>query len=175
MIQKCSNWLVLSEFLKDPLGKHYVRSISRNIGLAHTSVKKHILNLEKENLVREKNDDLFKHYVANFDNDLFRHYKKMYTVTLLYNSKLIEYLDKKISPNVIILFGSAAKGEDTKKSDIDIYIEAKENKLDLSKFEKDFEKKIDLFFYQNINKVPKNLRNNIVNGTKLQGFLEIWT
>ncbi len=46
-------------------------------------------------------------------------------------SFLLETLDKESNKiNQIILFGSVARGEDTKKSDVDLFIDANENKLE---------------------------------------------
>lgn len=45
-------------------------------------------------------------------------------------------LENNISPNSITLFGSYEKGEDTPLSDIDLFIEAKEQQVDFTTFEK---------------------------------------
>ncbi|MEK6889739.1 MAG: nucleotidyltransferase domain-containing protein [Nanoarchaeota archaeon] len=79
-------------------------------------------------------------------------------------------------PNVIILFGSASKGEDIESSDIDLYIETpKKHTFSLDKFEKILKRKIQVFNYKNINEVTNvHLANNIVNGLTLNNFLEVF-
>lgn len=173
MIQKCSVWLVFREFLNNPKKKLQIRGISKSIKLAQTSVRLHIDTLIKENLVFEKKD-IFKYYIGNFDNLKFRFYKKINTLLNIEKSKLIEHLNDKLSPDTIILFGSCAKGEDIASSDLDIYIQSEEKKINLDKYEKILNRKIQIFFAKNINKLPKELRNNILNGIKLNGYLKVF-
>ncbi|MBI2112930.1 hypothetical protein HYT52_05310 [Candidatus Woesearchaeota archaeon] len=59
------------------------------------------------------------------------------------------------------------------KSDIDIFVEAKESKLDLVKYEKKLKHTINILFEKNINDISKELRNNIINGVVLYGFVKI--
>ena len=76
-------------------------------------------------------------------------------------------------PDVIILFGSASKGEDIEGSDIDLYLQCEEKKLDLEKYEKELKRKINLFFEKNFNKLSEELKSNIINGDKLKGYLRV--
>lgn len=173
MIQKCSTWKVLKIFLENPSDKHHIREISKKIILATTSVKNHLNYLMKKKLVIEKDDDVFKYYRANFDNPSFRFYKKINNQINIHESGILEFIEQEFNPDSIILFGSYAKGEDLENSDIDIFIQAKEKEVDLSKYEKKLSKKIQLFFAENLNKLPKELANNILNGTKLDGYTRV--
>jgi len=76
-------------------------------------------------------------------------------------------------PSSIVLFGSCAKGTFTEGSDIDLFVEAKAIKLNVSKYEKILYRNINSLFEQNINDLSKELRNNIVNGIRLYGFIRI--
>jgi predicted nucleotidyltransferase len=173
MLQKNNNWKVFREFLDDPKGKHQIRRISKKINLATTSVKLHINELIEQKLVIEEKD-IFKYYEANFDNPKFRFYKKINSLDKIENSEILNYLEEKTSCETIYLFGSSAKGEDVKESDIDLYIQAPETKLNLDKYEKKLNKKIQIFFSEDIKKLPAELRNNILNGIKLRGYLKIF-
>ncbi|MFH0875135.1 MAG: nucleotidyltransferase domain-containing protein [archaeon] len=174
MIQKCSIWKVFCVFLENPTKKHHIREIGRKINLATTSVKKHVDSLIKEELILEKHDDIFKYYIGNFDNNNFRFYKKINNLLNLKKSGLIEYIEKTCSPDTIIMFGSYSKGEDIETSDIDLYVQSEKYDVELNKFEKKLNKQIQLFFYSSINDVAVNLRNNIINGTKVSGYMQIW-
>ena len=173
MLQKSSLWKVFKVFLEDPTGKHQIRKISKKINLATTSVKKHIDELIKEKLVIE-DKDIFKFYKSNFENKKFRFYKKINSLEIIENSGILDYIENKTGCETIYLFGSLAKGEDTIDSDIDFYVQATEQNLDLQKYEKKINKKIQLFFSEDINEIPKELRNNILNGIKLRGFNKIF-
>jgi len=174
MIQKCSKWRVLKVFLENPEKKQQIRGISRKISLAATSVKLHLNELIKNKLVFEKKDDIFKYYKANFDSPLFRFYKKINNLININESGLVEFLDERFSPNSVIIFGSYANGYDISRSDIDIFVQAKEMPINLKKFESKLSRKIQLFFAENINDLPKELANNILNGVKLAGYLKVF-
>ena len=77
-------------------------------------------------------------------------------------------------PEVIVLFGSAAKGEDIKTSDIDLFIQCKERKIELEKFEKKINRRISLFFAEDFSDLSGELRNNLINGIKLKGYLKVF-
>src|SRR3989339_808995 len=60
------------------------------------------------------------------------------------------------------------------ESDVDLFIESLVKKeLDLGKFEKKLNHKIDLFVESNINNLQENLFNNVVNGIKIYGSFKI--
>ena len=77
-------------------------------------------------------------------------------------------------PQVIILFGSASKGEDLKESDIDLFIQSKEVKINLKPYENKLNKKINIFFNENFNNLSEELKDNIINGTILKGYLKVF-
>jgi hypothetical protein len=51
---------------------------------------------------------------------------------------------------------------------------AKEEKIDLDKFEKILNRKINLFFSEDFSRLSKELRNNIINGVILKGYLKVF-
>jgi len=165
-------------FFVNPTKKHYLMDISRCIELAHTSVKKNLNKLLEIGLIIEstekKGDRKFPIYTANLDNRNFKKYKLIYNLSALFDSKLIEYIEEKLMPKSIVLFGSYRNGEDTENSDIDLYIGCKQEAIDISKFEKMLGRKIEFHFNDNFNSYPKELKNNIINGIGLSGFLEVY-
>ena len=92
---------------------------------------------------------------------------------------LIEYLERELHyPEYIAIFGSCAKGENDKQSDLDIFILGRVKKdLNLGKFEKILGIKVQLFMktkqeFQKLQKENKNLANSFINGIVLKGYLE---
>ena len=53
IVQKCSLWNVAQVFFAEPTKTHHIKEISRRISLAHTSVKKHVIELVREGLIEE--------------------------------------------------------------------------------------------------------------------------
>ena len=176
MLQKSSISRTAEVFFVNPTKKNYLMDISRSIGLAHTSVKKNLDKLLKLGLIidflEKKGERKFPLYKANLDNKTFKKYKIIYNISTILESKLIEFIEEKLMPKSIVLFGSYQKGEDIENSDIDIFIECKKEELDISSFEKKLKRKIELHFNNNFNSYSRELKNNIVNGMVLSGFLE---
>jgi len=166
----------LERFFISPSTEHYLLDISRNIGLAHTSVKKNLDQLIKLGLIKEevhkKGGRKFPVYKAQHESLLFRRYKSIFNLTSVFESGLVEFLEKKLTPNSIVIFGSYRRGEDVEESDIDLFIETVEEELDMSPFEKKLKRKIQLHFKKDFTLYPRELKNNIINGIVIHGFLE---
>lgn len=178
MLQKCSAWRVLEVFFNDPKpqGEGFSLSeISRQSDLAHTSVKNHLQALEENGLIitseKSAGERTYPVYSANWESEKFRHYKLIDTLYRIRESGLLETLQKKTTPDCIILFGSAARGEDLRDSDVDLYLQCGEKSLDLSTYEDSLKRNIQLHFQPDFNSYPPALRNNIVNGIVLYGYL----
>jgi predicted nucleotidyltransferase len=176
MLQKCSILNVAGVFFKEPTKEHYLMEISKKASIAHTSVKKHLLILEKLSVIQKsverKGKRKFPLYKANINNKTYRHYKRIYNLFQLEESKLTDFLKDNLMPKSIVLFGSYQKGEDLEDSDIDLFIECKEKKIELSHFKKLLNRDIQIHFKEDFAKYPHELRNNIINGIVLEGYLE---
>jgi len=178
MLEKDNIYKVLEVFFDDPLTAglgFQLREISRKINLAPKSVKSYLEELEKNSLIIKKEHRIHKYpvYYANRDDDYFKFLKRLDMLKSIKESGLLDYLNEKCMPDVIVLFGSASKGEDINGSDVDIYLQCGEKKLDLSKYEKELKRKVSLFFEKNFDKLSKELKKNIMNGDKLKGYLNI--
>lgn len=178
MLKKDNIYKVLELFFDDPLTEgigYQLREISRKIKLAPKSVKLYLEELEKESLIIKKKHRIHQYpvYYANRDDNYFKFLRRLNIIQRIKESGLLDYLDEKCMPDVIVLFGSASKGEDVKDSDIDLFLQCKEKKMDLTKFEKELNRKISLFFENDFYKLSKELKQNIINGTKLKGYLRM--
>jgi predicted nucleotidyltransferase len=176
MLQECSIFAVAGVFFSEPTKTHYLMEIAKKAGIAHTSVRKYLGQMKKEGIIKEtsekKGKRLFPIYTANTENTEYKKNKRISNLLRLEKSGLIDYLKSKLMPKSIVLFGSYTRGEDIEESDIDLFIECKKKELDLSKFEKYLNRKIELHFKEKINKYPPELKNNIINGIVLHGYLE---
>ncbi len=178
MLQKSSLWLVAQVFFNEPIKKHYLKDISRNINLAHTSVKKHLETLKKEEIIIETTEirgkRQFPLFQANFQNKKYQENKQIHNLIAIKESRLIDFLKDNLMPKNVILFGSYARGEDVEDSDIDLFIETKRKTMNLSKFEKILNRKIQLHFNEEFKNYSNELKNNIINGIILQGYLKVF-
>lgn len=176
MLQKSSMFRTAEVFFLNPSKEYYLMDISRTIGLAHTSVKKNLDKLVKQGLITEsiekKGNRKFPLYKANADNKLFKMHKIIYNINSILESNLIEFIEEKLMPKSIVLFGSYARGEDNENSDVDLFVECRKEELNLKNFEKKLNRKIELHFNDKFASYPSELKNNIINGIVLSGFLE---
>ena len=93
---------------------------------------------------------------------------------LVYETGLADFLRVNFAGGTIVLFGSYSLGEDTVTSDIDMAVIGRKSKrVDLEKFEKMLERKININFFPSFNEVHKNLRENLFNGIILLGGVEL--
>lgn len=178
MLQKYNRWRVLKVFFDNPLLESglQLREISRAANIAPTSVKQYLKELAKDGLITEEKHRIHKYpvYLANRESESFRFFKKIDMQTSIRASGLLEYLENTCMPDVILLFGSASRGEDTKDSDVDIFLQCKDRKLDLQQFEKKVNRKISVFFSEDFGKLSGELKNNIINGVILKGYLKVF-
>lgn len=172
-IFKNNTYKILELFIEFPTKDFSVRGIARHLKFSHATVLKYIDNLKKLDFIKKKEETLYPTYFANTQNQKYKFHKKNHLVSKLMGSGIVEYIQKETLPSSIILFGSGAKATFTEKSDIDIFIESKELKINLAKYEKKLNRKVNLLFESNLNNLSKELRNNIINGIILYGFIRI--
>ena len=176
MLQKSSIDKTAEFFFLNPSREYYLTDISKNIKLAHTSVKKNLDKLVKLKIItksiEQRGKRKFPFYKANLESKDFKKYKISYNISSLINSKIINLIEEKLMPKSIVLFGSYLRGEDIEGSDIDIFVECKKEELDLKSFKKVLKRDIELHFKKDFSLYPDELKNNIINGMVLNGFLE---
>ena len=134
-IFKNNKYRILELFIVFPTKDFSVRGIARHLKLSHATVLKYINDLEKLEFIKKKEETLYPVYFANTQNQKYKFYKKNYLISKLMDSGIVEHIQKECLPSSIILFGSGAKATFTEKSDIDIFVEAKESKLNLAKYD----------------------------------------
>ena len=113
-------------------------------------------------------------YQALRDNENFKIYKRLSILFELHESSLVDFLWDNLNPDAIILYGPCALGEDTEKSDIDLFIQAPEKNLNLKKYEKFLGKEINIFYEFKFSKLSNELKNNILNGIVLKGYIKVF-
>jgi len=152
------------------------RRIAKLLRVSPTAVSKSIKELEKEELILIEKDKLMNlnSITLNTDNPETIALKRIENLKLIYESKIVNFLEEKFPGTTIILFGSYSRGEDTNRSDIDIaIIGSKAKELNLTTYDKKLERTITIHNYENINKLNKELKSNILNGIVISGAVEL--
>ena len=157
---------ILELFYEYPVKSFTVREIANKTKIPKSTVQNHLKELKKLGLVTRDN--------KASNNELFRIKKVNHYIEKLYKSGLITRLKNVFKPSCITLFGSFRKGDSVDSSDIDLFIETTRKEIpNLIEFERRLGHKIQLFIKADINKLPKRLLNNVVNGIKLEGYFKV--
>lgn len=170
MLENYNRYKLLKIFLDNPTENFRLRELARLSKISPPSVMDYLEEFEKEGLIKKYKRRNIPFYQAIRENEKFVLYKKLSILYELNVSGLVGFLWDKLFPEAIILYGSYAKGESIENSDIDIFIIGKEKEIDLENFEKKLGKKIHLFFESNPKNIPKELKNNLINGIILKGY-----
>lgn len=165
--------MIMEVFYNLPNKNFYLRELAKTIGLPKTTLERYLKILWKKNLIKKEKKGLFYTYKAETTNFFYKFYKKNKLIEEIYKSGLVVFLEEQCYPEASILFGSGAKGEYTKESDLDIFLLAKEKKFDLKKYERKLKRKINLLFKENYSGLSNELFNNIINGYKLSGYIKL--
>ena len=165
---------VMEYFFKNPTQKLRVRQIEREAKVPLPSAIRYAKELEQESILKPTEIGGIKLYSADLSSRKYKAKKQLFNLERIYSSGLIEYLIDKYDNPSIIVFGSFSKGEDTEKSDVDIYIETPHRKVVVpSTFEKRIGLPLQLFVHKGLDEIDNiNLKNNIVNGIVLNCFVE---
>jgi len=113
---------ILSFLIQNVDKEYYDREISKLAGVSRAGTNIALRTLAQKNLISRKKQGRMFFYKAISEDVFIRQFKILQNITKLI--PLVEKL-KKISSK-IVLFGSSAKGENTKESDIDIFILTRE-------------------------------------------------
>ncbi len=172
---------LLEIFLEEPEKEFYIRELSRKLKKSPTTISKYLKELEKEGILKSK--EKFNHllFKANIEKEEFRQLKINYNLKKISESGFVNFLIREFNePKAIVLFGSFAKGENIKASDIDLLvITSLKKEINIEKFEHKFGHKIQLFLFsdgelEKMKEKNKELLNSFINGIKLHGFMEIF-
>jgi len=153
-----------------------LREISRALKKTPTAVSNALEVLKGDSVIKVEKSKAINLLDIRFnrENPKAVDLKRVENLKIIYESGIVNFLIESFPGCTIILFGSYSKGEDTITSDIDIaVIGIKKREIDLDKFDKLFEKKIILNFYNSFKEIHKHLLNNILNGILLHGGVEL--
>ncbi len=173
MTKKVYNSPILQLFFDYPETGFHIREIARQIEKHPNTVLKDVHLLEKEGLLHIKATRAIVQVTANRDSKLFIRLKRISNLRAIYLSGIVDFLHKEYgAPKAIILFGSYSRGEDTKRSDIDIAIITSHNiSTKLTKYESSLKRTIQLHKID-LKKASKEFTTNLANGIVLEGYLD---
>ena len=162
---------ILEYFAKRPEDIH-IRGLSEELEMPYPSVRKALKDLEEKGFV--ESDKKSKMTFYSHSGEKFRKAKKLINLEQIKESGLVELIEKELRPEAVVLFGSYLEGRDKKNSDIDIAVIGGRGKnLDLSGFEQDLNREVQITEVENLKEESAEFRNTLANGLVLQGYLEV--
>lgn len=167
MLQIINN---LTPFFEDNFERIHVRAFARIQGISPPTASRLLESLHNEGLLKKEIDKRHTCYFANKSSTLFRNLQRIYFKDRLFASGLITQIRDEMVEPLVILFGSLAKAEARKESDIDIAIFTVTKKdIDLSRSAKQLKREIQALMFENLDDVPDNLKKSILNGYLIEG------
>ncbi len=155
-------------FFEDNYRKIHVREYAKIQSVSPPTASKILEELFSEGILLKEVDKRYFYYFVNKNSLMLRDLQRTYWRLKL--NSLVHELSNYFIDAKIILFGSIAKCELKEGSDIDLAVFSPSKKeIDLSKFEKNLGREIQLFSFRNLGEVPENLRNAILNGYLIEG------
>lgn len=161
----------LAPFFEDCYRRISVREYAKIINVSPPTASKLLMGYHKEGLLKRQEDRNYLFFYVNKESEMFIGLSRIYWREKL--KEVVEEIENKTVNPIIILFGSLSKAEVTSDSDIDIAVIAYKKNVSLENHEKKLKRNIQVFWFDSFSKIPKELKNNILNGYSLSGKVEI--
>ncbi len=157
-----------------PNKSFHIRALAEKTRFSTTAVTSAIKELEKFDIVTIEKTKITTNIQANLKSEAYTFYKRIFNLYRIERYNLLQILKDAYSARTIVLFGSFAKGEDVEESDIDLLILSnKKQRINLSKYEKTFNRKINLHILSSLEKSEDAFKNAIANGVVLHGYIKV--
>jgi len=130
---------ILGMLIFNPDRKFHLRKISREVKITPIYVKKELQNLKELNLILDSKKGNLSLFQINRNSPIFTELKNIFIKTE-YFGELIKKSLKKLKIDFAFIFGSFAKGVESKESDIDLFVVGDINENELLKIIQKIEK-----------------------------------
>jgi DNA-binding transcriptional ArsR family regulator len=129
LFQKSNVSKVLSHFLEHPRSEVYLRELARNLRMSPSTAMRSLSALEKEGIVERRTERYVTFFRAK-TGPKFRSLKVAQTVSLFEKKRIAErVVEKSLGFSSLLLYGSAAGGEDDSESDYDLLLIAASTRI----------------------------------------------
>ena len=159
-----------------PLKHWHFEEIVKQAKVTRAVANKWLKKYQEEGLIRKiKEKQRFPYFTAGSNNLVYQSRKRQYGIDSLYQSGLISHLLGLKDAKTVIVFGSIARGDWYKDSDIDIFIFGNAEGIDKYTYEIKLQKGIELHVFpsrEDIKEVRSGLIKNVVNGHIVKGGIE---
>ncbi|OIO20776.1 hypothetical protein AUJ17_05525 [Candidatus Micrarchaeota archaeon CG1_02_47_40] len=113
---------LLSVFFTNPHGSFYARSLARALSAQTNEVWAELKNLQEGGFLVTRREGNLIYYSANRQNPLYEELRRIILKTEGLGSQLVDEFAKIGGAHFAFIYGSAARGDEGAKSDIDLMI-----------------------------------------------------
>ena len=171
---------VKSLFFTETLRQWHFEALVQESGMSRERVASALKMLIKKKYIRRvKPRGQMPYYLAQRDEPRFREEKRLYGLHLLTKSVLFSHLSTCPKIKTAILFGSFARGDWSKASDVDLFLYGDDAEFDRALYEAKLGRAIQVFSFREPQAVQKELDPavicNIVKGITLTESFEPFT
>ena len=164
----------LQPFFEDCHRRYSVREYARIRHVSPPTASVILSALTAQHLLNKQHERQYIFFWANHNSAFFRDLARIYWRQRLEDVGLINHLTAIFTTPTIILFGSLAKGENTRESDVDIAIISPKRDIHFAPFEKKLGRTIQSFIFTSISTIKnKELLQSILNGYLLEGRVKV--
>lgn len=177
---KSKEEMVLELFFSNPTKHWHFEGILTEAEIARSKADKWLKRFIKEGLIKriKKNGEM-PYYTADYEKPSYKNKKRIFALNRLYETGLLNHLYSLKKARTVILFGSFARWDWYKDSDIDVFIYGDPEGLNIGKYEIKLRRDIQLFICKDqkeLRRFGKGLIRNIIQGDIIKGdirFLEV--
>ena len=171
MVSKEENLLEL--FFNSPTREWHFEELVQEAGIARSKADRWLKLFVRQKLVRRiKEKGRMPHYIADHDSPNYRNRKKLFALNRLYETGLLNHLMSLKKAKMVIMFGSFARWDWYKNSDVDVFIYGSSEGLSVAKYEMKLHRDIQLFVCQDRKALARfgaGLVENILKGNIIKG------
>jgi predicted nucleotidyltransferase len=172
---------VLELFFNNPIREWHFKEIIKESKVQKSSAAIWLRKFQKENIIKHvKPKGKMPYYIAAYNNQIYYNKKRLYGLSLLSNSGLIDELQQLKKANTVVIFGSFARGDWHINSDVDVFIIGDSEKFKYGKIWKGIgisnkTREIQVLNYRtkkDLKKIRTGLIKNIINGYFIKGGVQ---
>ncbi|MFH1212415.1 MAG: nucleotidyltransferase domain-containing protein [Candidatus Woesearchaeota archaeon] len=167
---------VLELFFQEPTREWHFEEILKESDIARSKADAWLKKFIKGKLVkRVKKKGSMPHYISDYDSSAYKNRKRLFAQQKLFESGLLDRLLSLPKAKTVVIFGSMARSDWYKKSDIDIFIYGEAEGLKIADFELGLQRDIQLFICRDkkdLKKLGSGFIKNIIRGNLIKGNLD---
>jgi predicted nucleotidyltransferase len=167
---------VLELFFDNPTREWHFEEFLTEIEISRGKLDDWLKKFLKAGLIkkiREKGE--MPYYISNHGYNVYKNKKRLFALNKLYDSGLLNHLSSLEDAKSVILFGSFARSDWYKNSDIDIFIYGSSRGLKIVDYELKLHRDIQVFTCASITELKKfgdGLIRNIIKGNLIKGDID---